>query len=178
MPDERAPKILDEAQTVARILPNSRLLVGPEASRASLAQLADGCRFVHVATHGLYRRDNPMFSALELGDGRLSLLDLYELKMGVELAVLSGCGTGLGDVQGADELIGLTRGLLFAGARSVLATLWDVNDDSTAEFMSLFYGRLTEDPRPARALRHAMIQLRKAHPHPYYWAPFVLTGNP
>lgn len=178
VPDEQAPKILDEAQAVARILPNSTLLVGKEATRESLSRLAGGCRFVHIATHGLYRKDNPMFSALQLGDTRLSLLDLYDLDMEVEMAVLSGCGTGLSDVQGSDELVGLTRGLLFAGARSVVATLWDVNDDSTAELMSLFYRRLTEGSRPASALRHAMVTLRELHPHPYYWAPFVLTGTP
>jgi CHAT domain-containing protein len=119
-----------------------------------------------------------MFSALELGDARLSLLDLYDLELEVELAVLSGCGTGLSYVQGSDELVGLTRGLLFAGARSVLATLWEVNDESTADLMRLFYGRLATDPRPARALQHAMATLRQTHPHPYYWAPFVLTGRP
>ena len=177
VPDARAPKILDEARAVAETLPGSRLLVGEEATVASLSRLGDGCRFVHIATHGLYRRDNPMFSAIQLGDSRLSLLDLYNVKLGAELAVLSGCGTGLSDVQGSDELVGLTRGLLFAGARSVLATLWDVNDESTAEFMRRFYGRLTDDPRPATALRHAMMALREGHPHPYYWAPFVLTGR-
>jgi tetratricopeptide (TPR) repeat protein len=178
IPDERAPRILDEARAVAEILPESLLLVGEEATVESLKRLGNGCRFVHISTHGLHRRDNPMFSALELGDARLSLLDLYDLELEVELAVLSGCGTGLSYVQGSDELVGLTRGLLFAGARSVLATLWEVNDESTADLMRLFYGRLATDPRPARALQHAMATLRQTHPHPYYWAPFVLTGRP
>ena len=178
VPDERAPRILDEARAVAEILPNSRLLLSEEATRERLSELGDGCRFVHIATHGLYRKDNPMFSALQLGDTRLSLLDLYDLKLEAELAVLSGCGTGLSDVQGADELVGLTRGLLFAGARSVAATLWDVNDESTAEFMRHFYGSLTEEREPAGALQHAMLSLRESYPHPYYWAPFVLTGRP
>ena len=178
VPDKRAPRILDEARAVAEILPNSRLLLNEEATRESLSALGNGCRFVHIATHGLYRKDNPMFSALQLGDTRLSLLDLYDLKLEAELAVLSGCGTGLSDVQGSDELVGLTRGLLFAGARSVAATLWDVNDESTAEFMRHFYGRLTEEREPAGALRHAMVSLRESYPHPYYWAPFVLTGRP
>ena len=177
VPDERAPRILDEAQAVAEILPNARLLVGEAATRESLSAHGDGCRFLHLATHGLYRKDNPMFSALQLGDTRMSLLDLYDLKLEVELAVLSGCGTGLSDVQGSDELIGLTRGLLFAGARSVVATLWDVNDDSTADFMRHFYGRLADGLRPAEALRDAMTALQETHPHPYYWAPFVLTGT-
>jgi hypothetical protein len=174
--DERAPQIHDEAQAVAATLPGSRLLLGSEATRESLARLGDGCRFLHLATHGLYRKDNPMFSALQLGDTRMSLLDLYDLKLEVDLAVLSGCGTGLSDVQGSDELVGLTRGLLFAGARSVVATLWDVNDDSTAKFMQHFYGRLIEAAEPAEALQQAMVSLRQEHPHPYYWAPFVLTG--
>ena len=176
--DKRAPRILDEARAVARILPGSRLLLGAEATRDSLSRLGDGCRFLHLATHGLYRRDNPMFSALQLGDTRMSLLDLYDLRLEVELAVLSGCATGLSDVQGSDELVGLTRGLLFAGARSVVATLWDVNDDSTARFMQLFYSQLIAAVEPAAALQRAMASLREEHPHPYYWAPFVLTGAP
>ncbi len=177
IPDERAPKILDEVQAVAETLPASRLLLGREATTARLARLGDGCRFLHIATHGFYRKDNPMFSAIQLGDRRLSLLDLYEMRLRAELAVLSGCGTGLSDVQGSEELVGLTRGLLFAGARSVLATLWDVNDESTAEFMRRFYGRLTAGLAPAAAVREAMIALRNDYPHPYYWAPFVLTGH-
>jgi tetratricopeptide (TPR) repeat protein len=177
VPDERAPKILDEVRAVAEILPDNRLLVAKAATREALARYGDGCRFLHLATHGLHRRDNPMFSALQLGDDRMSLLDLYDLELGVDLAVLSGCGTGLSDVRGFDELVGLTRGLLFAGARSVVATLWDVNDDSTAELMRHFYRRLMERPEPAAALRDAMLAVRQTHPHPYYWAPFVLTGH-
>ena len=174
--DERAPRIIDEARAVAEILPDSTLLLGEEATRDRLSRHGNGCRFLHLATHGLYRKDNPMFSALQLGDTRMSLLDLYDLKLEVEVAVLSGCGTGLSDVRGSDELVGLTRGLLFAGARSVVATLWDVNDDSTAEFMRHFYGALNSGSAPAQALRRAMLSLREEHRHPFYWAPFVLTG--
>ena len=92
--------------------------------------------------------------------------------------MLSGCGTGLAAVRGSDELVGLTRGLLYAGACSVLVTLWDVNDASTTRFMRLFYDRLLASERPAEALRGAMVALRAEHAHPYHWAPFILVGQP
>jgi CHAT domain-containing protein len=133
---------------------------------------------VHIATHGFFRQDNPMFSAIQLGGSRLTLFDLYQLELGAELVVLSGCGTGLNVVESGDELIGLTRGLLYAGARSAMVTLWDVHDHSTAEFMSIFYRQLAHQGNRARAARLAMLELRETCPHPYYWAPFVLVGKP
>src|SRR5207245_2941039 len=83
-----------------------------------------------------------MFSSIRLSDSLLSLFDLYQLRLPAELVTLSGCGTGLNVVVGGDELLGLVRGLLYAGALSVLVTLWDVNDQSTAEFMKWFYQHL------------------------------------
>ena len=117
-----------------------------------------------------------MFSSIRLGDSPLTLHDLYGLRLGAELVTLSGCGTGLNAVVGGDELLGLLRGLLYAGARAVLASLWDVDDASTAAFMRLFYGHLREDPDKAAAAARAMRDLRARYPHPYYWAPFVLVG--
>lgn len=175
--DERAPEILAEAEAVASALPGSTLLLGDAASETALKELGPGCRYVHIATHGLFRRDNPMFSAIQLGETRLSLFDLYQLRLDAELAVLSGCGTGLNAVLGADELVGLTRGLLYAGAQSVLVTLWDVHDASTAHFMRRFYHHLAAGAGRARALQKAMWDLREERPHPYYWAPFVLVGK-
>ncbi len=102
---------------------------------------------IHVAAHGLFRRDNPMFSAIQLGGSRLTVLDLYELDLACELVVLSGCGTGLGVVEGGDEQIGLVRGLLYAGAQAVVATLWDAQDESTQRFMQAFYRALSERAR-------------------------------
>lgn len=177
VPDPAIPFIVDEVRAVAEALPEARLLLGPDASERNLRRHAPGSRFVHVATHGLFRYDNPMFSSLRLGDARLSLFDVYQLELDAELVTLSGCGTGLNVVEGGDELMGLVRGLLYAGARSALVTLWDVNDESTAEFMKRFYKRLLTSPGKAAALREAMQDLRKDFPHPYYWAPFVLVGS-
>ena len=86
-----------------------------------------------------------MFSSISLGDSHLNLFDLYQLNLPCELVTLSGCGTGLNMVVGGDELLGLVRGLLYAGAQGVLVTLWDVNDQSTAEFMKLFYEALQSE---------------------------------
>jgi CHAT domain-containing protein len=177
VPDAATPHIAEEARTVAAALPDARLFVGGGASVESLRTHGPHSRFVHIATHGLFRYDNPMFSSLQLAGSRLSLSDLYQLELGAELVTLSGCGTGLNVVEGGDELLGLVRGLLYAGAQSALVTLWDVNDRSTSEFMRHFYGRLPAAPSKAVALGEAMRALRDKYPHPYYWAPYILVGS-
>ncbi len=118
-----------------------------------------------------------MFSGVRLGDGVLSLYDLYQMKLPAELITLSGCATGLSVVTDGDELLGLLRGLIYAGATSAMLTLWDVQDRSTAEFMALFYGHLSRGEERATALRQAALKVREIHRHPYYWAPFVLLGG-
>jgi CHAT domain-containing protein len=177
VPDAATPHIAEEARAVAEALPAARLFVGEGASAESLRIHGPRSRFVHIATHGLFRYDNPMFSSLQLQGSRLSLFDLYQLELGAELVTLSGCGTGLNVVEGGDELLGLVRGLLYAGAQSALVTLWDVNDRSTSEFMRDFYARLPTAPSKAVALGDAMRALRDKYPHPYYWAPYMLVGS-
>jgi len=177
VPDAGTPHIHDEVAEVAAALPEAKVFMGEEASEARLRDIGAASRFIHIATHGLFRYDNPMFSSIQLGTSRLSLFDLYQLDLGAELVTLSGCGTGLGVVEGGDELIGLVRGLLYAGARSALVTLWDVNDRSTAGFMKGFYARLKGGADRATALRQAMLEARERDPHPYHWAPFVLVGE-
>lgn len=118
-----------------------------------------------------------MFSGIKLGDSILSLYDLYRFKLPAELIVLSGCATGVSTVAGGDELLGLVRGLIYAGARAALLTLWDVQDRSTLEFMTSFYKHLTAGENKAIALQRAVQAVREQYPHPYYWAPFSLVGN-
>jgi CHAT domain-containing protein len=113
-------------------------------------------------------------------DGFLRLHDIYNMKLGADLVVLSACKTGLGkDIKG-EGLVGLTRGFLYAGAPRVVASLWKVDDRATAELMKLFYQRMLRDGlRPAAALRSAQIDMQK-HPRwaaPYYWAGFTLQGE-
>jgi CHAT domain-containing protein len=176
VPDRHTPSIYEELQAVAEVVPQAKLLLGPNASKNALNENGPRSRLIHIAAHGFFRRDNPMFSGLRLGDSFLTLYDLYHLKLPAELVTLSGCSTGLNVIAAGDELIGLARGLLSAGARRLLLTLWDVNDSSTAEFMKAFYSRLASHPEPASALRETMVKVRQSYPHPYYWSPFVLVG--
>jgi CHAT domain-containing protein/predicted negative regulator of RcsB-dependent stress response len=177
IPDPQAPAILDEVQSLTGVLDQAELFVGQDATANILRDKGPTSRLIHIATHGRFRQDNPMFSAIRLGDSFLSLFDLYQLRLPVELITLSGCSTGLNVVAAGDELIGLARGLLHAGAQSLILSLWDVHDKSTAEFMSAFYRLLGQGQSKAVALRAAMLELRASYPHCYQWAPFILVGK-
>jgi CHAT domain-containing protein len=177
IPDPQAPAILDEVQALAGVLDRAELFVGRNATVNVLREKGPASRLIHIATHGRFRQDNPMFSAIRMGDSFLSLFDLYQLRLPVELITLSGCSTGLNVVAAGDELIGLARGLLHAGAQSLILSLWDVHDKSTAEFMTTFYRRVGQGESKAAALRSAMLQLRASYPHCYQWAPFILVGK-
>ena len=177
IPDPQAPAISEEVQAIRRVLPQPEVFLGKDASEDILRSKGPTSQFIHIATHGHFRQDNPMFSSIRLGNSFLSLYDLYQLKLPVELMTLSGCSTGLNVVAAGDELIGLARGLLHAGAQSLVLSLWDVHDRSTAEYMRAFYGFLQQGKSKAEALREAMLHLRASYPHPYQWAPFILIGK-
>src|SRR5262249_24474336 len=177
VPDAQAPLILEEVEALKRIFPDAQLFTGENASSSVLASKGPASRFVHIATHGYSRQDNPMFSSIRLGDSYLSLYDLYAYKLPAELVVLSGCATGLNVVKTGDEQIGLVRGLLQAGAQSMGLSLWDGHDASTKEFMVAFYRGWHRGLSKYRALNAAMLELRERYPHPYYLAPFLLIGK-
>jgi CHAT domain-containing protein/Tfp pilus assembly protein PilF len=177
IPDERAPQILTEVESVATLLPHSELFVGKKATAEVLREKGPEIGLLHIATHGIYRQDNPMFSGIRLGDGYLNLYDLYQLRLGANLVTLSGCATGMNLVAAGDELLGLQRGLFCAGATSLLLSLWDVHDRSTAMLMREFYKNYIQTRDMARSLQAAMRELRLENPHPYFWAPFVLVGK-
>jgi CHAT domain-containing protein len=177
IPDAQAPFIADEVHKVAATIPQSDLFVGESATAEILQKKGGESRLIHLATHGYFRQDNPMFSGIRLGDGILSLYDLYQMKLPAELITLSGCATGLNVVSDGDELLGLLRGLIHAGAQAALLTLWDVQDRSSADFMASFYTHLNRSTDKAIALRQATLELRQNYPHPYYWAPFFLVGK-
>ncbi len=177
IPDERAPHILAEVQSVAGILPQTDLFLGTQATVDVLKKKGSQSALLHIATHGTYRHDNPMFSGIRLGDGYLNLYDLYQMRLSARHVTLSGCATGMNFVAAGDELLGLQRGLFCAGAASLLLSLWDVHDRSTAELMQYFYSGYMKTGQMAQSLQSAMKQLREQNPHPYFWAPFVLVGQ-
>ena len=149
----------------------------------------DQYRIIHFATHGLLNSRHPALSGIVLSlydeqgrpiDGFLRAHEVYNLKLNAELVVLSACRTALGTEIKGEGLVGLTRGFMYAGAPSVVASLWDVRDEATSELMSRFYeGMFKHGKRPAAALRAAQTSLwkEKRWSAPYYWAGFVLQGE-
>jgi CHAT domain-containing protein len=177
VPDVQAPSIRAEVEALSSILPDAKLFLGEAATEQVLRTHGRNSRVVHIATHGYFRQDNPMFSSIRLGGSHLSLYDISYLQLPAELVVLSGCATGLNVVTPGDELMGLVRGLLQAGAQSLVLSLWDVHDESTKDFMVGFHTRLQGGACPAVAMQASMQELRRSYPHPYYWAPFSLIGK-
>jgi CHAT domain-containing protein/predicted negative regulator of RcsB-dependent stress response len=160
------------------------------ASRATVTQAElSRYRILHFATHGLLNSQHPELSGLVLSlvdqngqpqDGFLRLHDIYNLNLNAEMVVLSACRTALGKEVNGEGLIGLTRGFMFAGASRVVASLWDVRDEATAELMKRFYQKMLKDGQPpAAALRQAQISMlrEKRWEAPYYWASFMLQGE-
>jgi tetratricopeptide (TPR) repeat protein len=177
VPDEWTPHIHEEIDALRGLLPKARVFVGSEAREDKLREFGPGAGKLHIAAHGVFRPDNPMFSSLRLGDSWLNLFDIFNLQLGAELTTLSACETGMSAVWEGDELLGLARGFLYAGTPSLVVSLWTVNDRSTAQLMERLYRGLQQDLSKATALREAIVEVKERFPHPYYWAPFVLMGK-
>lgn len=171
-----------EARDVAQLFADSRLLLRRDASETEFRRQAHDFGQIHFATHGRFRSDAPLDSGLYLAkdaenDGVLRVSELYSMSLNADLVTLSACETALGEVASGDDLVGLTRGFLYAGARSIVASLWSVDDRATAALMRAFYAnRGSMDKR--EALRRAQIQARAAFPHPFFWGAFQLVGQP
>ncbi len=173
--DPHIPHATCEAQEAARLFGEQAELRLNDA--ATLDDL-DDFQLLHLATHATFRADNPLFSALKLADGWMNVHDIYALPAAPPLITLSACGTHQHQVVTGDELIGLCRGFFAAGARSLVVSLWMVDDKVTQQLMELFYARLQMGTTVASALRHAQLTLQSEITHPYFWAAFVVTGNP
>lgn len=172
------PSIEEEIRALGSIFSDSVTLTGEAATRDNLMKHAPGARFLHLASHGYFRRDNPMFSFLKLADSPLNFYSLLDLKLKAEMVTLSACHTGMNMVFPGDELHGLMRGFLYAGAATLVASLWAVSDRSTAELMREMYARISSGETKRAALRAAQLKVKDEYGHPYYWAPFILMGNP
>lgn len=164
----------------------SRLLTGTEASEYGIGALPlDSYSVLHFATHGWIDAASHSASGLVLAasgkgdDGLLQVREIRGFQLDAELVVLSSCQSGLGRLVTGEGMVGLTRAFLDAGARSVVASLWNVNDQASADFMNAFYASLAGGADRAEALRQARIEIRRKpqYGHPYYWAAWVLTGD-
>lgn len=174
------PHTLQEAQIVADLL-SGEVLLEKDATRSRVHDAR--ASVLHFATHGVFRPDEPLFSGIQLADGWLTTLDIFNLKLEASLVTLSACQTGRHSIGGGDELLGMARAFLYAGAASLLLSHWNIDDAVTASFISHFYRQLAVGERKATALRQAQLAILHssdddAHQHPFYWAPFFLMGSP
>lgn len=175
--DSAAPHIEEEVATIQGYFPAARCFTGNAASSNTLAAEAASSDVVHIASHAVFRHDNPMFSAFKLSDEWLNAYDVCSLRMNSAMVTLSGCSTGAGRVFAGDEMLGLVRAFLKAGASSLVVSLWAVNDRSSASLMGAFYEAIGRGGSARRSLRDAILKLKLDYPNPYYWGPFVLIGQ-
>jgi CHAT domain-containing protein len=172
----RLPEVLTEARTVAQLL-GAECYLEQEATRERVIDRANDVGVLHLAAHGEARLDDPTFAHLSLADGHLSAVDVFNLRLDGALVTLSACESGRTAVVGGDELVGLSRGFLFAGASTLIQSLWRVEDGSTARLMQRFYGGLCQGMPAAAALRAAQRSLLDDGACIYTWAPFQLVGH-
>jgi CHAT domain-containing protein len=176
------PGTLIETDGIAKLEPAAKRASGEDFTHDTARDALLGYDIVHLATHGVIDSSAPLFSALLTSPtaqqpARLSLYEIQGMQLKARLVVLSACQTGVGRLLGGDEVAGFTRTFLLAGADTVVASLWNVSDQSTAELMEGFYRNLRAGELPSTALRTSALALRKKFPHPKYWAAFVVTGT-
>lgn len=175
--DEQTPRITNEIQSLSEVFPGATTFVGENATTEVLRRNSAGAGVVHLACHGQFRSDNPLFSALRLADGWFTVRDAYSLKLDNALVTLSACETGANVIAPGDELIGLARGFFSAGARSVLLSLWMVDDETTEQMMVDFYQETRTGRSLSASLRAAQLKMLETKSHPFFWSPFVLVGH-
>jgi CHAT domain-containing protein/Tfp pilus assembly protein PilF len=187
----RLPFTATEAQGILKLVPDKRDRTAAFGFDASYDWITDPkisqYRYVHLATHGFFDRDNPALSSIilssfdEKGRDRKAYLrfpDLFNLNLPAELVVLSACETGLGNDVPGEGLVGMTRGLMYAGALRVAVSLWSVDDQATSDLMQQFYTNLWQSKKShAASLRDAQLAMWQQGKAPYYWAAFTLQGE-
>lgn len=176
--DESTPEILAEVKMLQEVYKDALVLINQQATLSNLKKYSQACRILHLASHGIVRPDNPLFSYLKLADGELSFYNTFDLKLNADLVTLSACHTGVNKIFPGDELHGLMRGFLYAGAPSMIVSLWEANDTAAREFMFYFYQGFLSGESKRTALCQAQRKMLIKWEHPYYWAAFILIGKP
>ena len=176
------PSAEEEAKLIAAMVPGTTILTRKAASETAFKRDAGKYRYLHVAAHGEFRSDLPLQSRVALAadaanDGSLTVAEIYGLRLNADLVTLSACETGLTKAMNGDDLIGMTRGFLYAGSSNIIASLWEVDDEATAALMQAFYSKLKSGLSKKEALRQAQISLWPKFPQPMFWAAFYLTGQ-
>ncbi|HOK41416.1 MAG TPA: CHAT domain-containing protein [bacterium] len=169
-----------EAISIKWEFPEIDILLDTEAKISSVVKNISKYNVIHIASHGEFNSINPLFSALKLTpddlyDGDLKALDVFNLELKADLVTLSACQSGLGKIAGGDEIIGLNRAFFYAGTKSIVSTLWRVDDLATSLFMKHFYRNYSYFNK-IESLRNAQLYVKSLYPHPVYWAGISLSG--
>lgn len=175
--DERIPLVENEIRQIARVVPGPKVLTGEDARFSSFLSEVPDRDLVHMACHGQFRPENPMFSSLHLADGWVTVRDIVSRRLRARLVTLSACETGLNELFAGDEILGLARGFLAAGAENLIVSLWTVNDEATGRLMHDLYLNLQRTLSLAASLREVQIKAIERGEHPYLWSPFILMGR-
>ena len=170
-----------EIDNAALFFPDALKLSRSEASETNLKEKASSYDVLHFATHATFDNDAPFNSALLLAsdginDGKLTVEEIYQLKLKPSLVVLSACETGLGKYSAGDEIIGFYRAFMYAGAKSIIATLWPIADEASSFLINEFYHSLKKNSL-GESLRMAQLKTKEQYPNPVNWAGFVLVGR-
>ncbi|MBC2701607.1 MAG: tetratricopeptide repeat protein [ANME-2 cluster archaeon] len=168
----------EEAEDVAELF-SIEAYKGKSATKDKVFKNCTDKDIIHFSCHGHFDYVNPLSSGIELYDSVLTAREIFDLRLNTEIVTVSACQTGLNEISLGDELIGLTRALLYTGAPTVIVSLWSVDARSTQELMHEFYTQLKNGVNKAVALQEAQKKIMniEGYSHPYYWAPFVLVGN-
>ncbi len=170
-----------EVAQISKLYPEETVRLKEETTETFLKQEAGNFNIIHLATHGYFNCNDPMYSFIlfaptTVDDGKLMVREVFGLTLKSKLVTLSACETGLSDISQGDEMVGLSRAFIYAGTPSIIVSLWSVSDESTALLMSNFYKNLqTHNLNDALVL--AQRDLIKKYKYPFYWAPFILIGS-
>ncbi|HSD63889.1 MAG TPA: CHAT domain-containing protein [Ignavibacteriaceae bacterium] len=172
----------EEISSIGQIINANTILLNNNATETNFKQNAALSRIIHLSTHSfLFNRQPLIFFSNTYdaeNDGFLEASEIVQLKLNSDLVVLSSCNSGLGSVDESEGILGLTKAFFEAGTKSIVVSLWDVNDKYTSRFMTLFYKNLSMGYDKSKALQQAKIEFIKDYsPNPYYWGAFVLAGN-
>lgn len=171
------PGTLTESATVVSTLPDTQAYTAEKMTRQAVLNGLNRSGILHFATHGFYEKGEPLESGIVTSDQTVTVADVLGQRMKAYSVFLSACETAVGEETGADEIVGLQQSFQYAGSPSVIATLWQISDEATAQLVADFYQELKSKPK-GTALRIAQLKMLKGrYGHPYYWAPFVLSGD-
>ena len=177
------PAAEKEVEMIKGLFPATTIFKRKKATEDIAKELSKDYDIIHFASHGEYIPTAPLASCVRLSpgngeDGRLEASEIFDMDIKAELVVTSACQTAIGQIGRGDEIVGLNRAFIYAGANSVLGSLWNISDEATAELMKQFYANI-KNLDNAEALRQAQLKMinSKDFNNPYYWAAFNITGG-